>query len=124
MGDGRKPLRRHMAFSAGDGEETGGARAQGNCHVLAASHEERGQGVHHKLAVATAGQRPCNFPAEASVETITQMICIIVAHPDDESLWFGGTLLRFREWGIQTVVVSLTNASHQVRADEFTQACR
>ncbi len=51
------------------------------------------------------------------------MICVIVAHPDDESFWFGGSLLMFRDAKIETVIVCLTNASHPVRASEFQGAC-
>lgn len=53
------------------------------------------------------------------------MILVVVAHPDDESLWFGGTLLRLAAAGRSPLtIVSLTNASNAVRAREFGEACR
>lgn len=52
------------------------------------------------------------------------MICIVVAHPDDESIGFGGSLLLFRRAGLPFGVVSLTCAGHRARALEFAQACR
>lgn len=52
------------------------------------------------------------------------MICVIVAHPDDESFWFGGALLMFREARLKTIIVCLTNLSNSVRAAEFQTACQ
>jgi LmbE family N-acetylglucosaminyl deacetylase len=49
---------------------------------------------------------------------------IIVAHPDDESLWFGGTLLKFSGMGIKPLIVCLTNKNHAERSKEFYSACK
>jgi LmbE family N-acetylglucosaminyl deacetylase len=52
------------------------------------------------------------------------MILVVVAHPDDESLWFGGTLWRLAVGGGGPItIVSLTNAGDAVRAREFASAC-
>jgi LmbE family N-acetylglucosaminyl deacetylase len=47
---------------------------------------------------------------------------VVVAHPDDESLWFGGLLLTAPpQW---TVVCCTVPRRDPVRADKFTEACR
>lgn len=46
--------------------------------------------------------------------------CVIVAHPDDETIWAGGTLLMHPEW--QWTVISLCRASDLERAAKFQQA--
>lgn len=51
-------------------------------------------------------------------------VAVIVAHPDDESLWCGGTLLRLRDAGVTVTIVSLTNGGNVVRKGEFTAASR
>jgi LmbE family N-acetylglucosaminyl deacetylase len=50
-------------------------------------------------------------------------ICVVVAHPDDEALWFGAGLLRLQAAGADVVAVSLTNARNPVRAGEFLRLC-
>jgi LmbE family N-acetylglucosaminyl deacetylase len=45
---------------------------------------------------------------------------IIVAHPDDETLWAGGTILYHPQW--DWTVVSLCRASDQDRAPKFFKA--
>src|SRR2546428_13356398 len=52
------------------------------------------------------------------------MICVVVAHPDDESLWFGGTLSMFSDASLKIVIVCLTNGDNDVRSNEFRQACQ
>lgn len=50
-------------------------------------------------------------------------VLVIVAHPDDEVLWMGGTLLRNKKnW--DTTVVCLTRASDTDRAPKFQKACK
>lgn len=48
---------------------------------------------------------------------------VVVAHPDDESLWFGGTLQALSSRGLRIVVVCLTNKNNDVRNQEFRDAC-
>src|SRR5690606_15263811 len=45
---------------------------------------------------------------------------VIVAHPDDETLWSGGTILGHPEW--QWLVVSLCRKSDKEREAKFYQA--
>ncbi len=44
-------------------------------------------------------------------------VAIIVAHPDDETLWAGGTILSHPEW--ECFVVSLCRKSDPDRAPKF-----
>jgi LmbE family N-acetylglucosaminyl deacetylase len=55
--------------------------------------------------------------------TVTPKIYLVVAHPDDESFWFGGALLMFRDAGIDVAIVCLTNGANEVRNREFEGAC-
>ncbi len=45
---------------------------------------------------------------------------MVVAHPDDETIWAGGTVLMHPGW--QWIVISLCRASDQNRAPRFQQA--
>lgn len=45
---------------------------------------------------------------------------MIVAHPDDESIFGGAALLREKGWK----VICLTNANNEIRSDEFHKAMR
>ncbi|MBI3040348.1 MAG: PIG-L family deacetylase [Chloroflexi bacterium] len=45
---------------------------------------------------------------------------LVVAHPDDETLWAGGTVLMHPDW--QWTVVSLCRATDRDRAPRFQQA--
>ena len=47
-------------------------------------------------------------------------VLIIVAHPDDETLWAGGTILSHPEWSV--FVISLCRASDTDRAPKFNRA--
>jgi len=47
-------------------------------------------------------------------------VCVIVAHPDDETLWAGGTILMHPKWDCK--VFSLCRASDPDRAPKFQQA--
>jgi len=49
-------------------------------------------------------------------------VAVIVAHPDDETLWTGGTILSHQEWNV--FVVSLCRASDTNRAPKFSQALK
>jgi LmbE family N-acetylglucosaminyl deacetylase len=51
-----------------------------------------------------------------------KQVAVIVAHPDDETLWAGGTILSHPLWSFY--VVSLCRASDEDRAPRFMQALR
>jgi LmbE family N-acetylglucosaminyl deacetylase len=51
---------------------------------------------------------------------IKKTVCVIVAHPDDETLWAGGTILMHPEWDCK--VFTLCRASDPDRAPKFYQA--
>lgn len=46
----------------------------------------------------------------------------IVAHPDDETIWMGGTILSFPD--VRWTIFSLCRASDPDRAPKFSRACR
>lgn len=47
---------------------------------------------------------------------------VIVAHPDDETIWMGGTLLRhYGEWDL--TILSLCRKKDKDRAPKFHKAC-
>lgn len=47
----------------------------------------------------------------------TKRVAVIVAHPDDETLWAGGTILSHRSW--QWFIVCLCRGSDKDRAPRF-----
>jgi len=47
---------------------------------------------------------------------------VVVAHPDDETLWAGGTILAHREW--EWFIVTLCRAHDQDRAPKFFRALK
>lgn len=49
-------------------------------------------------------------------------VAVIVAHPDDEILWAGGTILSNQDWNV--FVVSLCRASDINRAPKFLEALK
>ena len=51
------------------------------------------------------------------------MILIVVAHPDDEILWFGGGVRILLRSGIPIGVLSMTNKGNASRKLEFEHAC-
>lgn len=57
---------------------------------------------------------------EAINEKKTKKVAIIVAHPDDEVLWVGGTLLAHTEW--QCFIACLCRKSDPDRAPKFRKA--
>lgn len=50
----------------------------------------------------------------------TKQVAVIVAHPDDETLWAGGTLLSHPAW--HSFIITLCRASDRDRAPRFFQA--
>jgi LmbE family N-acetylglucosaminyl deacetylase len=51
-----------------------------------------------------------------------KLVAIIVAHPDDETLWVGGTILNHPYW--ECLIISLCRASDGDRAPKFFQALK
>lgn len=47
---------------------------------------------------------------------------VVVAHPDDETIWMGGVILAFP--GIQWTVFSLCRSSDRDRSPKFRKVCR
>jgi len=53
---------------------------------------------------------------------ITKSVAVIVAHPDDETLWSGGTILSHPSW--QWFIVCLCRGSDKDRAPRFYNALK
>jgi len=50
-------------------------------------------------------------------------VLVIISHPDDETIWMGGTLLRNKnEW--DTTIICLCRADDEDRAPKFEKACK
>jgi LmbE family N-acetylglucosaminyl deacetylase len=49
-------------------------------------------------------------------------VLVVIAHPDDETLWMGGTLLMHPEWDI--TIISLCRRDDKDRAPRFKKACK
>ena len=47
---------------------------------------------------------------------------VLVAHPDDETIWMGGTILKFPN--VRWTIFSLCRAGDRERAPKFRRACR
>ncbi len=61
------------------------------------------------------------MPSVNTTREETRRVAVVVAHPDDETLWAGGTLLLHPAW--QLTIVSLCRASDPDRAPRFGRAC-
>jgi LmbE family N-acetylglucosaminyl deacetylase len=53
---------------------------------------------------------------------IQKSVAVIVAHPDDETLWAGGTILSHPLWSVY--IISLCRASDTNRAPKFMEALK
>ena len=49
--------------------------------------------------------------------------CVVVAHPDDETLWAGGFLARYARESVWEVVCCTIPRADPIRADKFLNAC-
>src|SRR3989338_9291501 len=47
---------------------------------------------------------------------------VIVAHPDDETIWMGGTILQNLDWN--WTIISLSRKNDPDRAPKFQRACK
>ena len=56
------------------------------------------------------------------MDSPTKSVAIIVAHPDDETLWAGGTILNNPSW--QCFIVCLCRKSDTERAQKFFEALK
>lgn len=54
--------------------------------------------------------------------TKSKVVAVIVAHPDDETLWAGGTILSHPLW--KWFIISLTRKSDENRAGKFYKALK
>jgi LmbE family N-acetylglucosaminyl deacetylase len=52
----------------------------------------------------------------------SKAVAVIVAHPDDETLWAGGTILSYPAWN--WFIITLCRASDRDRAPKFFQALK
>ena len=56
------------------------------------------------------------------MDSLTKSVAIIVAHPDDETLWAGGTILNNPSW--QCFIICLCRKSDTERAYKFFEALK
>ena len=56
------------------------------------------------------------------MDSLTKFVAIIVAHPDDETLWAGGTILNNPSW--QCFIVCLCRKSDTERSYKFFEALK
>jgi glycosyltransferase involved in cell wall biosynthesis len=51
-----------------------------------------------------------------------RQVLLVTAHPDDELLWFGGTILLHADW--DWTIVCVTYDEESARGDDFRRVCR
>ncbi len=61
-----------------------------------------------------------NLRVSAEIQSSHKTVAVIVAHPDDETLWAGGTILSHPSWNWH--IVTLCRASDTDRAPKFFRA--
>ncbi|MFR4599333.1 MAG: Ig-like domain-containing protein [Coprobacillus cateniformis] len=77
---------------------------------------DNGKKIQHKIYVSkTIGYLTKQMLEAAGIDECNKIM--IVAHPDDETLWGGGHLLRDKYF-----ILCLTNSFNEVRKDEFYKA--
>src|SRR5665647_510515 len=64
----------------------------------------------------------CLTKSGGTVEKKTKTVALIVAHPDDETLWAGGTILSHPLW--ECFIVCLSRKSDTERATKFYKALK
>ena len=75
--------------------------------------------------------RALHFGGEAAIPTnslshtqneqcLIREVAVVVAHPDDETIWVGGTLLMERDWNCR--ILGLCRAGDSDRAPKFQKA--
>ena len=53
-------------------------------------------------------------------QCLIREVAVVVAHPDDETIWVGGTLLMERDWNCR--ILGLCRAGDSDRAPKFQKA--